>query len=549
MPANGFLLKIFALLLRHPRPHTAADMAWYRKLHWQIIIGMVMGLVFGIIGVKRDAATTRILDADAITQGEEGIIITLPGHGLRADTPVAFAAASDQNQTLPKGLPKGTIFQIKHKDGDADLTLDQFAIEGITLKEAQADPVKMYRATMGQFTAHWVSPFGNIFLNLLKLIAVPLVLVSLVCGVASLSDFKKLSRLGGKTIALYLGTTAIAVTIGLLVVNTMKPGDGFPKATKADLMAQYEASVSAKGQTVRETKARGPLEPLEKMVPANFFGSASNNRNMLQVVFVSLLFGAALVMVEEKKRRPVLKLFLGLQEMVIKAVHLIMYIAPIGVFALLAKTIIMLAKDDPQQIVSLLGALGWYALAVIIGLLIHGTVVYLGLVKFFTPLSLGQFFKGIGQAQLLAFSTSSSGATLPVTMKCAEENLGVSKEVSSFTLPLGATINMDGTALYQAVAAVFIAQVFGMNLDLGAQITIVLTAVLASVGTAAVPGAGIVMLIIILEAIGVPIEGIALIIGVDRILDMCRTTVNVTGDSAVASVIAASENQLDPPSS
>ncbi len=551
MPPKDLLLKIFALLLRPSRPHTSAVMPWYRKLHWQIILGMVLGLVFGIVGVKRDAATTQTLEPGTITQGGKGIIITLPDHGLSEGAPISFASAADQNKTLRSVLKPGTIFPVKLKDGNATLPPDQFAIaiEGITNKVSNTTPVKVYRASMRQFTSHWVSPFGNIFMNLLKLIAVPLVLASLVCGVASLSDFKKLSRLGGKTIGIYLATTAVAVTIGLLVVNAMKPGDGFPESTKKDLMAQYESKASDRDATVQQVKSRGPLEPFQNMVPENFFGSASNNKYMLQVVFVSLLFGAALVMVEEKKRRPVLDLFLGLQEVVIKTVHLIMFIAPIGVFALLANTIIMLAKDDPGQILTLLGSLGWYCLAVIIGLLLHASIVYLGLLKALTPLSIKQFFNGIGQAQLLAFSTSSSGATLPVTMKCAEENLGVSKEVSSFSLPLGATINMDGTALYQAVAAVFIAQVFGMDLTLGAQITIVLTAVLASVGTAAVPGAGIVMLVIILEAINVPIQGIALIIGVDRILDMCRTVVNVTGDSAVACVVAASEKQLEPPSS
>jgi proton glutamate symport protein len=400
----------------------------------------------------------------------------------------------------------------------------------------------------GGFTADWIAPFGKIFLNLLKLIAMPLVLASLVCGVASLSDFKKLSRMGGKTIGLYLATTAVAVTIGLLVVNTINPGKKLPPETRAQLQEQYKSDVAKRSEVAEETKKRGPLQPLVDMVPSNFLEASGNNRAMLQVVFASLLFGAALVLVEERKRKPIYDVFAGLQEVVIKVVHLIMLMAPIGVFALIADTINTMAKDDPSQIISLLGSLGWYCAAVIIGLALHTTIVYLGLLKLLTPLSIKQFFKGIGQAQLLAFSTSSSGATLPVTMKCAEENLGVSKEVSSFVLPLGATINMDGTALYQAVAAVFIAQASGIELTIAAQVTIVFTAVLASIGTAAVPGAGIVMLIVILEAINVPGEGIALILGVDRILDMCRTVVNVTGDSTVTTIIAASENQLDPPS-
>ena len=375
----------------------------------------------------------------------------------------------------------------------------------------------------------------------------PLVITSLICGVASLSDFKKLSRMGGKTIGLYLATTAVAVTIGLLVVNAIKPGDRLPNETKAQLEAKYQADATKRQETTATVKERGPLQPLIDMVPDNFFGSASSNRNMLQIVFFSLLAGIALVQVREEKRRPVIEVISGLQEMVIRITFLIMLFAPVGVFALIASTITNMAGEDPSQVISLLGSLAWYCLAVIIGLLIHGSIVYLGLLKIFTSLSIPHFFRSIGQAQLLAFSTSSSGATLPVTMKCVEEKLGASKEVSSFVLPLGATINMDGTALYQAVAAVFIAQASGIDLTTGAQITIVLTAVLASVGTAAVPGAGIVMLIIILEAINVPAAGIALILGVDRILDMCRTAVNVTGDAAVTAVIAASEKQLDPP--
>jgi len=221
--------------------------------------------------------------------------------------------------------------------------------------------------------------------------------------------------------------------------------------------------------------------------------------------------------------------------------------APIGVFALISQTINKVAGDNPSQVLELLGALGFYMFAVILGLIVHMIITYMGMMKFFTKMKVKTFFKGLAPAQLLAFSTSSSGATLPVTMECCEEKLGVSEEVSSFVLPLGATINMDGTALYQAVAAVFIAQTLNMSLDLSAQITIVLTTVLASIGTAAVPGAGIVMLVIILESVGVPSEGIAIILGVDRILDMIRTTVNVTGDATVSIIIAESENKINTP--
>ena len=396
----------------------------------------------------------------------------------------------------------------------------------------------------GEFTSDWISPFGTIFISLLKLIAMPLVLASLVTGVASLSDVKKLSRIGGKTIAIYLSTTAFAVTIGLLSVNILNPGDRIPNEMQNKLQTIYEKDASKKAVTVQKVKDRGPLQPIVDMVPDNFFDSASSNRNMLQVVFVAILIGIGLIQIPSENSKPLKDFFKSLTDVVIKLVDLIMLMAPLGVFALISQTINKVAGDNPSQIIELLGALGYYMFAVILGLLAHVLIVYTGLMKLFSKMPLQTFYKGIAPAQLLAFSTSSSGATLPVTMERCEEELGVSEEVSSFILPLGATINMDGTALYQAVAAVFIAQTLNMSLDISAQITIVLTTVLASIGTAAVPGAGIVMLVIILESVGVPSEGIAIILGVDRILDMVRTTVNVTGDATVSVIIAQSENQL-----
>ena len=396
----------------------------------------------------------------------------------------------------------------------------------------------------GSFTETWVAPFGIIFINLLKLIAVPLVLSSLITGVASLSNLKKLSRIGGKTIAIYIGTTAVAVTIGLVSVNIIQPGNKVPDQIKIELQNTYQKDAELKSGSAQNIKNRGPLQPIVDMVPSNFFSSASSNRNMLQVVFMALFLGIGLIQIPKEKGKPLLEFFEGLNEVVIKLVDLIMLIAPIGVFALIAQTINKVAGDNPSQIMELLSALGFYMFAVIIGLITHGIITYTGLLKMMTKMPLNLFFKGIAPAQLLAFSTSSSGATLPVTMECCEDELGVSEEVSSFVLPLGATINMDGTAMYQAVAAVFIAQTLGMDLDLGSQLTIILTAVLASIGTAAVPGAGIIMLVIILEAVGVPSAGIALILGVDRILDMIRTTFNVTGDATVAVIVANSEDQL-----
>ena len=396
----------------------------------------------------------------------------------------------------------------------------------------------------GTFTKNWITPFGTIFINLLKLIAMPLVLGSLVTGVASLSNVKKLSRIGGKTILVYLITTAFSVTIGLISVNTLNPGKKIPDEMQIKLQETYQKDASKRASSIQKVKDRGPLQPIIDMIPNNFFSSASNNRNMLQVVFISLFIGVGLIQIPDKKSKPLKDFFRSLSDVVIKLVDLIMLMAPLGVFALISSTINKVAGENPSQILELLGALGFYMLTVTLGLLAHIIIVYTGLLKLFTKMPIHTFYKGIAPAQLLAFSTSSSGATLPVTMERCEEELGVSEEVSSFVLPLGATINMDGTALYQAVAAVFIAQTLNMSLDLSAQITIVLTTVLASIGTAAVPGAGIVMLVIILESVGVPSEGIAIILGVDRILDMLRTTVNVTGDATVSVVIGQSENKL-----
>ena len=396
----------------------------------------------------------------------------------------------------------------------------------------------------GDVTSNWIAPFGTIFINLLKLIAMPLVLSSLITGVASLSDVKKLSRIGGKTIAIYIGTTTVAVTIGLLTVNMLNPGDKVPDAMKNKLQLTYEKDASKKAGTVQKVKERGPLQPLVDIIPSNFFFSASSNRNMLQVVFMAIFVGIGLIQIPTDRGKPIKDFFESLNDVVIKLVDIIMLMAPYGVFALIAQTINKVAGNNPNEIVELLGALGYYMIAVIIGLLAHAAITYMGLLRLMPQMKYKTFFGGMAPAQLLAFSTSSSGATLPVTMERCEEELGVSEEVSSFVLPLGATINMDGTALYQAVAAVFIAQTLNMSLDVGAQLTIVLTTVLASIGTAAVPGAGIVMLVIILEAVGVPSAGIALILGVDRILDMVRTTINVTGDATVAVIIADSENQL-----
>ena len=400
-------------------------------------------------------------------------------------------------------------------------------------------------AGWGEFTADWIAPFGTIFLRLLLLVAVPLVLASLITGIASLSDLNKLSRIGGKTIAIYLGTTLIALLIGLVIVNLMNPGAMVPDSVRARLQETYQGDVAEREALAEEVRNRGPLQPLVDMVPDNIVDSASDNRRMLNIVFLAFLFGVALMLIQKEQSAPLLALFESLDAAIIKIVEMVILFAPIGVFGLIADTVTGVTGDSPADVPQLLAALGFYGLAVLIGLAIQMFVTYPVLLRLFTPIRLRQFFPGIVQAQLVAFSTSSSAATLPLTMKSAQANLGISEEVASFVLPLGATINMDGTALYQAVAAVFIAQTLGIPLDLTAQLSIVFLALLASIGTAAVPSAGLVMLIVILETIGVPAAGIALILGVDRPLDMARTAANITGDVTVAAIVAAGEGQLE----
>ncbi|TXK48029.1 dicarboxylate/amino acid:cation symporter [Pontibacter qinzhouensis] len=396
-------------------------------------------------------------------------------------------------------------------------------------------------------TTDWIKPFGTIFINLLQLIAVPLVLVSLITGVAGLSDISKLSRIGTKTIGIYLGTTVIAVVLGLILVNIAAPGKAFSQEKREEFKEQFAATTSSKSADAAQLRSATPLQPLVDIVPSNIFGAITDNGKMLQVIFFALIFGVALILIPPDKAAPVFAFFDGVNLVVLKIVDIIMLAAPYGVFALLAGLVVEFAGDDPAAALELLLVLGYYCIVVLVGLGILLFGVYPFLATTFGKIKYKTFMKGMFPAQMLAFSTSSSAATLPVTMECCERNLGLSKEVSSFVLPLGATINMDGTSLYQAVAAVFIAQAFGMDLSLSTQLGIVLTATLASIGSAAVPGAGVVMLVIVLQQANIPIEGIALILAPDRLLDMCRTVVNITGDATVTSVIARTEGEIPHP--
>ena len=398
------------------------------------------------------------------------------------------------------------------------------------------------------FVASWIKPIGTIFVKLLKLIAVPLILASLIKGISDLKDISKFASIGLKTIIIYVLTTVIAISIGLILVNTLNPGDGVSTETISKLTETYADNSSVQGKIAEASRqqASRPLDFLVDMVPDNAFMALSNNKLMLQVIFLAMFLGISLLLVVEKSAKPLKDFFDSLNDVVLKMVDLIMLTAPFAVFALLANVVV--SSGDPE----LLYALLFYS-GVVVGGLFLMVCFYLVLVSVITKRNPLWFLKQISPAQLLAFSTSSSAATLPVTMERVEEHLGVDKEVSSFVLPVGATINMDGTSLYQAVAAVFIAQALDFDLTFTDQLMIVLTALLASIGSAAVPGAGMVMLVIVLESVGFPADklaiGLALIFAVDRPLDMCRTMVNVTGDATVSMIVAKFEGKLHKPKS
>lgn len=436
-----------------------------------------------------------------------------------------------------------------------------------------------------EFTIDWIAPFGTIFINLLKLIAVPLVLVSIISGVANIGDASSLGRLGGKTLLAYLFTTLFAVSLGLLLVNLIQPGKLIDEQSRIDNRISYEiwaasegrqikdginylqepefferaqkitdltrgelkdASVTEKIQTVEKTKESTPLQPLVDIVPENFFFSLSNNGLMLQIIFFGIFFGVCLLLIPNEKSRPVTTFMDSTMEVFMKMVDLVMQAAPFFVFALLAGVVSKMAGDDVGKVYEIFKSLSWYSLTVFLGLMLMIFIIYPLFLKIFVKkIPYKGFFKAMAPAQTLAFSTSSSAATLPVTMECVEENLGVDKKITSFVLPIGATVNMDGTCLYQAVAVVFLAQLHMIDLTFGQQLTIVLTATLASIGSAAVPSAGLVMLIIVLESVGLNPAWIAIIFPVDRILDMFRTVVNVTGDATVCTIIANGEDMLD----
>jgi proton glutamate symport protein len=396
------------------------------------------------------------------------------------------------------------------------------------------------------FTINYIKPLGTVFLNSLKMVAIPLIFVSLVVGVTSIEDIAKLSRIGGKTFLVYTATTILAVALGLMIANLIKPGKVISEKTRDRLMILYNGEAEQHVATTQATKEQGnPLQLLVDLVPENLVASMSNNENLLQVVLVAILLGVALLKVPPRKSRPVVLFFEGLNDAIIELIRFIMKLAPIGVFALVASLLVEVAGDNnPNEVFEILYALLWYVATVIFGLALMTFVVYPIILRLFTKIGYINFFQGIYPAQLVAFTTSSSSATLPVTMERVEKHLGISEEISRFVLSLGATVNMDGTALYQGVSIVFIAQALGLYLPVTAQLVIVANVVISSIGVAGVPGGAMVTTMVLLQSLGIPSSGIALILAPDRILDMCRTVTNITGDAVAAVIIASSEGEL-----
>ena len=402
-------------------------------------------------------------------------------------------------------------------------------------------------STMGwpsSFSSSYIKPFGTLFLNSLKMVSMPLVLASLIVGVTSIGDAKKLSRIGGKTFLLYAITTIFSASLGIIIANFIQPGKVISEQTRQRLTTLYRGDATKCSIQAEQLLSKdGPLEPIVKLVPENFFHALTNNLNLLQIVIVAIFLGIALLKIPTRKSAPVIAFFEGINEAVIELIRLMMRLAPLGVFSLISSLLIEIAGEN-VDIFEILYALLGYVATVIGGLSSVLFLVYPIILKLFTKINIIPFLKALYPAQLVAFTTSSSSAALPVTMECAEKKLGVAEEISSFVLPLGATVNMNGTALYQSIVTVFVAQTLGIELSLATQCMIVANVTFSSIGVAGVPGAGMVMTTLVFQSINIPVAGIALIFAPDRIIDMYRTVVNITGDALVATVVASSEGEI-----
>lgn len=383
-----------------------------------------------------------------------------------------------------------------------------------------------------KIVADWIKPWGTIFIRLLKLIAIPLVFVSLIRGITQMKDFARLSRLGIRTLSIYIITTTLAVSLGVGMVSLIRPGDIFPQDKAREYQQQYSEKLAGSIENAAKIKETGPLSFIVDMVPENLLAAGSNNSAMLQIILVAILVGIAIVLLGEKTAGPLIPVIDATNAVILKIVDFIMLYAPVGVFALMAGMITDMSGDS-----GMFASLGMYAFTVVTTLLFIALVIYPLSLKIFTKEKAGKFIRGVFPIQLVAFSTSSSAATLPFTMEHSQKEMGINEEIASFVFPVGSTINMDGTSAYQAVAILFIAQIFGMELTLAQMLSVVMLTVLASIGTPGVPGASVVMTVMVLTSIGIPVEGLVLILGIDRPLDMLRTVVNVTGDVFVAKLI------------
>jgi len=505
----------------------SARNTWKRiPLHHKVLGALVLGAIFGaLFNVSK-------YELDVVSRKAGGEITTRISHWTtcrfekEAGTPMASFGPEDQQKILqyfrsvPEHKPTGVVLVVQLPRDSSD------AAGPTTVRFEDVSSIEKVKTVAG-----YIKPVGTIFIRLLMFIAIPLVLTSLIVGSASLGDIRHVGRLGGKTLAWYLVTIIVSITIGLTLVNLIQPGKQVTVESRERLATEYQPEIGG------EVPKMDLVDMVVNIVATNPIKALANG-DMLQIVFFALMVGISLTMVPEARAKPVLDFFSGMSETMIKMVGLIMTIAPYGVFALIAATVSDFGFD-------ILGTLFWYVLTLVVGLALQ-TFGFLGLaVRVMAKIPYRKFYAGMKDAMLVAFTTSSSGATLPVNMRSVEQNLGVPNKIASFVLPLGATINMDGTAMYQAVASVFIAQVYGLDLDLAQQLIILFTAVLASIGTAPVPGVGIVMLIIVLRSVNIPEEGIALILGIDRFLDMCRTVPNILGDAAVATIIARSEGLLE----
>ena len=530
------------------------------QLYTKILIGMVVGALIGLtlgpnspwlshhlytiqdasqLHFQRDRsdAQTRVkLPSGAMLRfvAEETLTETRTDTtGASSAVPIWVRGSFAFSQTLALHDPTGALHRQLGSPQPGERVSGWIRISSQPLANGGFSVSPKPVSQFGDTLIAWLRPIGQLFLRLIRMVIVPLVFASLLVGVASLGDVRKLGRLGGKTLGLYLATTAIAVTIGLICANVIQPGNFMSEADRVSLLSQFSSAVGT--QMTAAAQAPSTIDTVLSIIPTNPAASLSEG-NMLQIIFFAIVFGVALTLLGPGEATPVVTFFDKVQQAMIILIQLVMELAPYGVAALVAEVVGLSGW-------SVLQALLVYGLTVIIGLAIHAGLIYGGLVQVFARLSWLSFMRAIRQVQLIAFSTSSSSATLPVSLRCAQERLGVSSPVASFVLPLGSTVNMDGTALYQGVAAVFIAQVFQMELSLPAQLSIVLTATMASVGAAGVPGAGMITLALVLTTLGVPMAGLALILGIDRILDMCRTAVNVTGDLAVTVVVAKTEQE------